>query len=232
MLISDCERKLKKHNKRNIMTDIKEYLDKNYPEKERGSIKDLYLKNVTGDLVIDGWVSLESLSCEDSEISSVKITNCPNLKSISANSNQINDFSVEGSSEISELFLSNNKLKNLDFLKLLDEENLTHLFLDRNEIITQDLSVFSKMTSLNYLSFGFNPFTGSLEVIKDLMPNLKEIDFEGTNIDSGWEFLPASLDRVICDEEVGRALEQRENNKILGVIEYKKIESKILAVKT
>jgi len=81
---------------------------------------------------------------------------------------------------------------------------LIYLNISNNNLPEQDLSVFSKFTNLELLLIGgnnekhfkqskYNKFKGSLEPLKNLT-KLKNLYISNTDIDSGLEYLPESIE--------------------------------------
>ncbi|CAG8455788.1 26230_t:CDS:10 [Gigaspora margarita] len=137
----------------------------------------------------------------------------------------INKKDLEGSLNLSDfvnltrLSCFHNKLTELDLTGLTKLEN--------NNLPEQDLSVFGRFSNLEYLYIGngdknkikqniYNHFTGSLKPLKNLT-KLKELNISNTDIDSGLECLPDSLERLECSDE--KRPENREyplDGKCLG----------------
>jgi len=92
-----------------------------------------------------------------------------------------------------------NHLTNTGFLTSLpNPEKLIKLSISHNDFPTQDLSVFSRFINLESLILDSNNFFGSLEPLKGLA-KLKHLNISYTNLDSGLEYLPESLERIDCD---------------------------------
>jgi hypothetical protein len=116
--------------------------------------------------------------------------------------------------------LKNTLLTNVNFLvNLPNPEKLKHLTLANNNISQQDLSVFSKFVNVTHLFIGndgedkikqgiYNRWTGSLEPLKNLT-KLKKLCIESTDIDSGLEFLPDSLNEAQYDSDTGNSAKGR-----------------------
>ncbi|CAG8841278.1 13154_t:CDS:2, partial [Gigaspora margarita] len=85
-------------------------------------------------------------------------------------------------------------------------EQLTYLDIENNNLPKQDFSVFNRFSNLERLEIGnsdlnkekinhniYNRFTGSLEPLKNLT-ELRQLDISNTDIDSGVEYLPETLE--------------------------------------
>jgi hypothetical protein len=99
-------------------------------------------------------------------------------------------------------------LTELDW-SVLNRETLTELYLYNNNFHQQDLSFFTNFINLRELSLGtteqvrisdglINRWTGSLEHLKNLT-KLVILYIGNTNLDSGLEYLPVSLERIYCE---------------------------------
>jgi len=174
---------------------LEEYLEKNYPEKQKSEIKEIYIndKNLGGDLKIEGFSELERLDCYSNKLTGLEIVDCPKLK---------------------ELCCFDNCLEDLDFVNNLSPKKLTTLDIKNNNFPKKGLSAFSQFTNLKYLYVGndnkekieknvYNRFYGSLEPLKDLN-KLSGLNISSTDVDSGLEFLSDSVGtlghEVISDE--------------------------------
>src|SRR3954471_2670395 len=67
------------------------------------------------------------------------------------------------------------------------------LYISKNKF-QSDLTVFSQLVNLQTMMIGFNQFTGSLAPLVNLT-KLKELLIANTQIDSGLEYLPDSIER-------------------------------------
>ena len=171
---------------------VQGYLDRNYPKNQRKEIKkiDIALKNFSGSLDLSDFINLEELNCYDNQLTSLKL----------ANPNRIKWINVE-----------NNYLTDLSFLKDLDSEKMTDLYIRSNNFPEQDLAVFSKFINLEGLSIGnwnqekinqdiYNRFKGDLEFLQGLR-KLKRLSISDTDVDSGLEYLPDSLETFYCSAD-------------------------------
>ena len=100
---------------------------------------------------------------------------------------------------LEKLYCSKNSLTNLDFLNNLNPEKLTNLDIRNNNFPKSDLIPFNRFINLEYLDLANNSFVGGLEPLKN-MSKLRELDISDTDIDSGLEYLPKSLNGMFyCD---------------------------------
>jgi len=93
-----------------------------------------------------------------------------------------------------------NSLADLDFLNDLDTKKLTSINITKNNFSNQSVqdlysSSLNKFESLEELDLSVNKFYGSLKPLEDLT-NLKNLTIGNTDIDSGLECLPNSLERI------------------------------------
>ncbi|CAI2175662.1 4164_t:CDS:2 [Funneliformis geosporum] len=115
------------------------------------------------------------------------------------------NYPKEKRSEITILGIRNKNLEDLKFPAR--SEQLASLHFMGNNFPEQDLSMFSKFTNLEFLEIGSchnrisegvpNRFYGSLEPLKDLK-KLNWLIIEDTDIDSGLEYLPKSVEKFNC----------------------------------
>jgi len=106
---------------------------------------------------------------------------------------------------LKKLDLSRNVLTSVDFLNTIpNPEKLEELHIFSNKIEPTDISIFSRFINLKILKIGtdkydfkqgkHNKFYGSLKSYQNLT-KLKEICIEATDVDSGLEYLPVSLEK-------------------------------------
>ncbi|KLL02867.1 MAG: hypothetical protein MRECE_40c006 [Mycoplasmataceae bacterium CE_OT135] len=163
------------------MVNDQEYLNQNYPQDQRNTIKKLDIgeKNLTGSLDLRDFVNLEILYCYDNQLTTLNLTNCRQLKRISCSSNNLSDLKLPYSAT----------------------EQLTSLNINNNNF-SGDLSLFSHLVNLEWLWIGNNRFIGSLQPLQNLT-KLKILDIRNTDIDSGLDYLPDSLEDFHCSADKG-----------------------------
>jgi len=156
------------------LVDAQKYINQKYPTREeRKKIVELEINDkLEGDLDLSDFVNLQLLSCDDNKLTSLNLNNCSQLEEIYCQGNQLTDLN----------FLLNN----------CQPRQLKRLNLGSNNFSTSDLTPFSKFVNLEALYIFGNLFTGSLGPLKNLT-NLRELNISNTNIDSGLEYLPESL---------------------------------------
>jgi len=131
----------------------------------------------------------------------------------------IDNRSLEGELDLSDfinlerLICLENRLTKIT-ISPLAKEKLTYLDISNNNFPEQGLSFLTDYLNLEFLSLGndkdpkvriekdiYNRFIGSLEPLKN-MKNLKILWINNTNLDSGLEYLPDSLKRIYCDNNL------------------------------
>jgi len=174
-----------------------------YPLESRKEITELNIhkKNFhQGDLDLSDFVNLEELNCSSNKLTGLNL----------ASPNQIQRINV-----------SNNYLQDLNFLSALSSETTRTLNINNNDFHEQGLSIFSRFTNLEGLFIGdhigdhnffgldakekiskgiCSRFVGSLEPLKNLS-KLKTLDIGNTDIDSGLEYLPESVEKFWCSAD-------------------------------
>jgi len=131
--------------------------------------------------------------------------------------------------EIKKISCSDNLLANFDYGSL-NPKRLFSLNIVGNNLPEQDLSVFSKFINLEVLLVGngdqekikqniYNRFAGSLEPLKSLI-KLKKLYISNTDIDSGVEHLPTSLEEIYCSSFIRPNSQVKEVSKRLITSDY------------
>jgi len=168
------------------MTTLQEQFEKDFPDisvrRERFSGKHRNSSFTNYDLDLRKYVNIGVVEFNWYKITSINLSECKKL---------------------TRLDLSNNDLISVDFFKdLPNPEKLEYLAICNNNIQPTDISIFSKFVNLRFLEIGtmktsleegkHNKFYGSLKSIKTLT-KLEAISIETTDVDSGLEYLSASL---------------------------------------
>ncbi|CAH1756442.1 3913_t:CDS:2 [Entrophospora sp. SA101] len=159
------------------MPKSQDYIDQHYPLQQRSAIKKLDLQNkfLEGNLDLTTFYNLEELNCSNNNIAKLKLPSC----------------------KIRCLDCSHNNLTDLN-LNVISTTELTYLRISNNNLSQRYLSMFSNFVNLEVLIIGsdintkHNNFIGSLQPLQHLS-HLRELDISNTNIDSGLDYLPTSL---------------------------------------
>ncbi|KLL04558.1 MAG: hypothetical protein MRERV_18c015 [Mycoplasmataceae bacterium RV_VA103A] len=175
-----------------------EWLDKNYPKENRKEVTELNIreKNLEGHLDLKDFTNLKKLNCYN---------------------NQLTSIDIKGLNQLEYLSCCDNYLNKLDY-SALNPDKLTYLNITDNNLPEKDLSVFSEFVNLELLWIGgsnkdhfskgiYNKFYGSLEPLKGLT-KLKNLYIANTDINSGYEYLPISI------EEIGFSCPERPASKV------------------
>ncbi|MCE8163170.1 MAG: hypothetical protein I3273_02970 [Candidatus Moeniiplasma glomeromycotorum] len=161
------------------------YLEFWYPLEKRKEITklDFDYKVLKGDLIIEGWENLEEIDCSSYDgtvpptwfniFPHIILKDLPKLKILVAQTCELNNLTIDNCPSLKELNVAENNFS------------------------PQNLLLFSKLESLEKLYLTENSFSGSLEPLKNLT-KLKVINISLTNIDSGLEHLPNSVETIYC----------------------------------
>lgn len=173
------------------MVKAQEWLDKNYPDKERRKTivyLGIHSRNLEGSLDLSDFVNLEELHCLFNQLTFLNISNCPRLTVLMCYNNQLTNLDLRNNKKLKDLYINNNNFAEQDLSFLNNSTDLERLFLANFEQsrITQNI---------------YNRFSGSLKPLKD-MNKLKWLGISNTDIDSGLEYLPESLEWVQCKSDL------------------------------
>jgi Leucine-rich repeat (LRR) protein len=120
------------------------------------------------------------------------------LREIYFPNHQLTKIDLNNFSQIEKINCPNNKLIDINsLLSNLNPEKLKELDLSNNNFSESDLTSLSKFVNLEVLNISDNNFRGSLEPLKNLT-KLRELYIFNTNISSGLEYLPDSLEVFKC----------------------------------
>ncbi|CAG8495025.1 25214_t:CDS:10 [Racocetra persica] len=178
---------------------------------QRANITELNIsgKELEGELDLSDFVNLENLYCDKNQLTGLNISGCYKLKHLICNYNKLTNLNIKNCPEIVVLMCGINYLTNLDFLDHLNSDKLQGLFLIDNDFPRNDLTPFSRFVNLFILAIGnsdskeraekgiFNRFYGSLEPLQN-MSKLEHLIIPNTDIDSGLEYLPNSVEKLFC----------------------------------
>ncbi|CAG8559959.1 2892_t:CDS:10, partial [Cetraspora pellucida] len=167
-------------------------------------------------LRLKGFVQLERLDCSRNQLTSLGLSDCPNLV---------------------ELKCDNNKFDDLSFLKFVGK--LKRLEIQNNqELSKQNLSILTSLKELRYLNISDCPFEGNLKPLQNLS-NLRELYIIDTNISEGLEYLTENCEKLYCNsdyphkstkimEELDKSKEDKNNQteleKLKSPEQFKKFE--------
>jgi Leucine-rich repeat (LRR) protein len=203
------------------MVNAQKWFDKNYPKSKREKITELDIsekenapnnKKLIGTLKLEGFNSLKKLNCAGNLLVSLEIKDLPHFTSLDCSHNKITSLNIVNCPKFESLIAFDNLLVDLTFLDNFDPKKLTVLGLGDNNLLSQDLSIFSEFTNLTKLTVHsvrenkvqqgiYNRFHGSLEPLKNFT-KLEHLDISGTDIDSGLEYLPLNkLGFFLCGNE-------------------------------
>lgn len=189
------------------MVNAQEYLNQNYPDREKTTKINLSNQELEGNLIIKDFPNLEEIKCGGNKnITSIELSNLSKLNHFHANNCQLTNLEINDCPNISYLNVANNLLTNLTFLNNLNSEKLTTLSVHSNNFSEQTLEMFSKFTNLQELFLDncdkakfrkgiYNRFTGSLKPLQSLT-RLEILSIGKTDIDSGLEYIPESLRKI------------------------------------
>lgn len=183
------------------MVNAQEWLDKNYPKEERKETKKLDVndKSLEGYLDLSDFVNLEELTCNNNQLTDVKLDNCLKLESFQCWSNQFTNLDFTNLNQLKSITYADNHLSEVVFPPR--NEQLLLLNIAANDFPPQNLSIFNKFINLQYFDIRVNRFYGSLEPLKKT--KLYFIDISDTDIDSGLEYLP-NAGRIHLSSVLGR----------------------------
>lgn len=159
---------------------------------------------------LSDFINLEELDCSDNELTFLNLDNCLRLKEVRCYDNQLARLDLTKQHDLKTIGCRSNCLQELKLP--LTAEQLTYLNIGINNLSMQKLSVFSRFANLEELYIDnfvgvynqerikkviYNRFVGSLESLKNLK-KLKILAISNTDIDSGLEYLPESIEDFAC----------------------------------
>jgi len=199
------------------MVNVQEWMDQNYPRERKIKVThlDIRYNNLEGSLNLEGFTSLEWISCSDNKLVSVELANLPKLRDFYCCNNKITSLKVNNCPEISLFDFKINMVESFDF-QSLNPKKLKHLEVQNNKFLPQDLSFLEPFTNLEELWIGFrdqyyagwtdhrkgirNCFFGCIPSFFRQFDKLKVLDISNTDIDDGLENLPVSLKKLLICE--------------------------------
>ena len=176
---------------------------------------------------MEGFDNLKELDCSQNKLTKLNVSDCPQLKTLDCSLNELEHLNLTNLEQLEEFACNDNNLTNLDFLSS-NLKKLTSLNISDNNLSERNLSIFSQFVNLENLLIGnedekkikiYNRFRGSLEPLKNLT-KLKLLYISNTDIDSGLEYLPDSLEVVYCSTK------KRPESKVVKLV--RKLSNKFL----
>ncbi|CAG8561890.1 18484_t:CDS:2, partial [Racocetra persica] len=172
---------------------------------------------------------LVEVDCSMNKLIEINLKNSKNLLNLYCNDNQLTNLDLSSCENLESLKVHNSyNEEERDFLnKLPNPEKLKVLRLDANNV-SSNLEPFSGFINLEDLGLGMNgyskettkkrgnKFYGSLEPLKNLN-KLKKLDIANTDIDSGFEHLPASVEEICCSSK------ERSESKVKKIADDPKL---------
>ncbi|KLL04845.1 MAG: hypothetical protein MRERV_1c097 [Mycoplasmataceae bacterium RV_VA103A] len=167
--------------------------------------------NKLTNLNISNCHQLKALYCDHNQLTSLNLSKCINLTELYCFDNKLTKLDLTDLTQLEEIGCNNNYLTNFDYSSL-SSEKLNWLNISNNNLPEQDLSVFSRFINLEGLRIGnddqekktkqniYNRFSGSLESLKNLT-KLRYLDISNTDINRGWECLPANMKKISFSSE-------------------------------
>ena len=155
-----------------------------YPNLEQIIIRGNYLKSPLTKLELGGKFKLTQLICARNQLTALDLTNCLRLQILDCSINQLTTLRLP------------NPAQELVYLDL------------RNNLLT-DLSIFGHCLNCQELYCQNNPFSGLLQPLQSLN-KLKKLGLENTNLDSGLEYLPNSLEGISLSGQLAQELRKHK----------------------
>jgi len=147
--------------------------------------------------------NLKELDCAYNKLTNLDLSKCSELEILTASDNELTKLDLSNLVNLESVDCFKNQLTSLDFLQDLASEKLEMFNVSGNNLEESNLIPFQNFTNLQHLGLGnwyketinqgiYNRFIGSLEPLTNIN-QLEELDLAGTDVDSGWEYLPESL---------------------------------------
>jgi len=151
---------------------------------------------------------LENLCCHENQLMKLNLSQNKQLTELCCYDSQLNQLILPTKlPNLEKLVCRDNLLTHLDFAAL-NGEKLIDLSLTNNNFPTQDLTSLTKFINLKQLDLGntswtkindniYNHWTGSLQPLQN-MQQLQRLVINNTDLDSGSEYLPVSIEEILC----------------------------------
>lgn len=155
------------------------------------------------ELNLNSFKNLEKLNCCGNKLKELKIYNLNNLELLYCSYNKLTNLNLINCFNLNKINCDNNKIKEIKLP--LNNQRLEILNLNSNNLLYQDLNIFSKFINLKRLDIGnnefkerkYNRFYGSLILLKNL-EKLEYLEISDTDIDKGLEYLSDSVEEIGC----------------------------------
>lgn len=210
------------------MTDAQQWLNNNYPLNQRENVRKLLICNDTyrenevfqNEIVPQFDVAnTHYLTTAESLTGTLEISSFPRLKRLMVKKQLIGKLIFTDCRKLEEIYAEDNLLREIVLPQ--NNEKLDTVSLVNNNFFAQNLFCFSRFTNLNFLRLGtnnsrrirnniYNRWNGSLIHLENLN-ELKELDINATDIDSGLEYLPVGELYYFTCGDIGRT-NARVNN--------------------
>ncbi|CAI2173372.1 6724_t:CDS:2 [Funneliformis geosporum] len=154
---------------------------------------DIPKQSLEGRLDLRNSVNLKALNCSRNQLTSINLSNCKKLRVIDCGYNRLTNLDLTGLNELEKVEYCDNYLETFDYSSL-NPEKLTELNITANKLLEKNISVFKIQQGYR------NRFIGSLEFLKNLV-KLKSLHISNTDIDSGLEYLPSSIEEIYCSSQ-------------------------------
>lgn len=168
-------------------------------------LKITFAENINyGNIDLQILVNLKQVDCNHNNLTDLGLAGCESLEVLDCSNNQLINLNLANCLQLIELKCENNLLVDWSFLTGWEGSNLKELNLSDNNFPEGDLVPLKKLVKMKKLYLGsydeeriqkgiYNRFTGSLKPLED-MNKLEELNIGNTDIDSGLEYLPDSLE--------------------------------------
>jgi Leucine-rich repeat (LRR) protein len=164
-----------------------------------GKLKFLYCSdNQLNSIEISDCFKLEELNVSNNQLTKLDCTNNPYLKNLQCNINKLTELILPNNNQLTNIDVTNNLLTFFNYTAL-NPTSLIDLRLCNNNLQATNLKVFSNLVNLTHLEISngdnwvksgrSNHFYGSLQNCT----KLNYLYISNTNVNSGLEYLPASL---------------------------------------
>lgn len=166
--------------------------------KTRNQISELSItgKGLEGSLDLTDFRNLEKLDCVYNHLTNLNLNDLGKLKNIKCQENKLlTSLQLKNCSNVDWIIASDNNLTDIDVSSSKDK--ITSIYLNDNPQLKGDLNIFKGLKNLQILCLNNTAFVGSLESLQNLS-ELACLNIADTDIDSGLEYLPNSIEYFYC----------------------------------